>query len=164
MKNVKLLKGWNDCFWLLPEQRCYMIELYFFFIIDEVPGQIWWSVFLTFFLTFLINCKILPSNRHKRMNTLVCLLISALPLNSCYILPSRKQVDSPEQGQSPWMNQWENFSCFSSFSKLSLTQWTWVWANSGRSWRTGKHSVLHFTGSRRAGHDLATGQQQQVYK
>jgi len=24
----------------------------------------------------------------------------------------------------------------------SLTQWTWVWANSGRQWRTGKLSVL----------------------
>ena len=25
----------------------------------------------------------------------------------------------------------------------SLTQWTWVWANSGRYWRTGKLGVLH---------------------
>ena len=25
----------------------------------------------------------------------------------------------------------------------SLTQWTWVWASSGRWWRTGKPSVLH---------------------
>ena len=162
MKNVKLLKGWNDCFWLLPEQRCYVIELYFF----HYRWSSWIDLVISFFDFFFNfpNCKILPSNRHKWMNTLVCPLISALPLNSCYILPSRKQVDSPEQGQSPWMNLWENFSCFSSFSKLSLTQWTWVWANSGRSWRTGKHSVLHFTGSQRAGHDLATRQQQQVYK
>ena len=41
----------------------------------------------------------------------------------------------------------------------SPTQWTWVWANSGRQWRTGKPGVLQSTGLQRAGHDLATGQQ-----
>ena len=40
----------------------------------------------------------------------------------------------------------------------SLTQWTWVWANSGRWWRTGKPSVLQFMGSQRVGHDWATKQ------
>ena len=32
----------------------------------------------------------------------------------------------------------------------SLTQWTWVWANSGRWWRTGKPDVLQSTGLQRA--------------
>ena len=32
----------------------------------------------------------------------------------------------------------------------SLTQWTWVWANSGRQWRAGKPSMLLV---RRVGHD-----------
>ena len=27
--------------------------------------------------------------------------------------------------------------------RASLTQWTWVWASSGRWWRTGKPGVLH---------------------
>ena len=36
-----------------------------------------------------------------------------------------------------------------------LTQWTWVWANSGRWWRTGKHGMLQSMGSQRVGHDLA---------
>ena len=35
----------------------------------------------------------------------------------------------------------------------SLTQWTWVWANYGRWWRTGKPGVLQFMGSQRVGHD-----------
>ena len=30
----------------------------------------------------------------------------------------------------------------------SLTQWTWVWASSGRWWRTGKPSVLQSTVTR----------------
>ena len=37
--------------------------------------------------------------------------------------------------------------------------WTWVWANSGRWWRTGKPGVLQFTGSERVGYDWATEQQ-----
>ena len=43
---------------------------------------------------------------------------------------------------------------------VSLTQWTWVWANSGREWRTGKPGMLQSMGSQRVGHDLATEQQE----
>ena len=35
----------------------------------------------------------------------------------------------------------------------SLTQWTWVWANSGSWWRTGKPGMLQSMGLQRAGHD-----------
>ena len=35
----------------------------------------------------------------------------------------------------------------------SWTQWTWVWAGSGRGWRTGKPSVLQSKGSQRVGHN-----------
>ena len=40
----------------------------------------------------------------------------------------------------------------------SLTQWTWVWANSGRWWRTGKPGVLQSMGSQ-VGQNLASEQQ-----
>ena len=43
----------------------------------------------------------------------------------------------------------------------SPTQWTWVWTNSGRWWRTGKAAVLHTMGSQRVIHDWETVQQQQ---
>ena len=36
----------------------------------------------------------------------------------------------------------------------SLTQWTWIWANSGRWWRTGRPGVLQSMGSQR-GHNWA---------
>ena len=42
----------------------------------------------------------------------------------------------------------------------SLIQWTWTWANFGRWWRTGKPCMLQSTGSKRAGHDWGTEQQQ----
>ena len=38
----------------------------------------------------------------------------------------------------------------------SLTQWTWVWVNSGSWWWTGRPGVLPFMGSQRVGHDWAT--------
>ena len=36
----------------------------------------------------------------------------------------------------------------------SPTQWTWVWANSGRWWKTGKSGVLQSMRLQRVGHDL----------
>ena len=44
---------------------------------------------------------------------------------------------------------------------LSVTRWTWAWANSGRQWRTKKCGVLPSMGSQRVRHGLATEQQQQ---
>ena len=41
----------------------------------------------------------------------------------------------------------------------SSTQWTWVWAISGRWWRTGKPGVLQFMGSQRERLDWVTEQQ-----
>ena len=41
-------------------------------------------------------------------------------------------------------------------SMASLTQWTWVWENSGNWWWTGKPGMLQSMGSQRVGHDWAT--------
>ena len=38
----------------------------------------------------------------------------------------------------------------------SLTQWTWIWVNSGSWWWIGRPGVLRFMGSQRVGHDWAT--------
>ena len=38
----------------------------------------------------------------------------------------------------------------------SLTQWTWVWVNSGSWWWTGRPGVLWFMGLQRVGHDWVT--------
>ena len=50
-----------------------------------------------------------------------------------------------DRGQDGWM--------------ASLTQGVWVWANSGREWRTGKPGMLQSIGSQRVGHDWLTEQQ-----
>ena len=44
----------------------------------------------------------------------------------------------------------------------SLTQWTWVSANSGRRWRTGKPGMLQSAGSQRVRHEWVAEQQQSV--
>ena len=38
----------------------------------------------------------------------------------------------------------------------SLTQWAWVWVNSGSWWWTGRPGMLRFMGSQRVGHDWPT--------
>ena len=45
----------------------------------------------------------------------------------------------------------------------SPTQWTWVWANSRRQWKTGKPGVLQSMGSQRVRHDLTPEQQQIIF-
>ena len=44
----------------------------------------------------------------------------------------------------------------------SPTQWTWIWVNSRRWWRTGKPGVLQSTGLQRVRYDWATEQQQLI--
>ena len=44
----------------------------------------------------------------------------------------------------------------------SLTQRTWVWANSGRQWRTGGPGVLQAMGSQRVSHESVTEREGQV--
>ena len=44
----------------------------------------------------------------------------------------------------------------------SLTQWTWIWASSGRWWRTGKPGLMQSMGLQRVRHNLATEQQHQT--
>ena len=50
---------------------------------------------------------------------------------------------------------WERMSRW----MASLSQWSWVWANLEREWRTGKFGILQFMGSQTVRHDLVTKQQ-----
>ena len=44
----------------------------------------------------------------------------------------------------------------------SVTQWTYIWANSGTQWRTREPGMLQSMGSQRLGHNLETEQQQPI--
>ena len=49
------------------------------------------------------------------------------------------------EGEDRWWDGW----------MASLTQWTWVWINSGSWWWTGRPSLLQSMGSQRVGNDSA---------
>ena len=65
-------------------------------------------------------------------------------IRTLFILPIYNSLHLliPDRGWDGWM--------------ASLTQWTWVWVDSGSWWWTGRPGVLRFMGSQRVGHDWAT--------
>ena len=67
-------------------------------------------------------------------------------------------------GKDPWF--WERLKAEGEGGKrgwddwmASSTQWTWVWANSRRQWRTAKPSVLQCMGWQRVRHNWVAEQQ-----
>ena len=71
--------------------------------------------------------------------------------------------EEPTHWKIPWC--WEGLRAGEGGNRgwdgwmASLTQWTWVWANSRRYWRTGKPGMLQSMGLQRVLHNLATEQQ-----
>ena len=63
---------------------------------------------------------------------------------------SRFQLATP-----PLSTEWDGWMA-------SPTQWTWIWTNSGRWWRTGRPDVLQSMGLQRVAHDFVTEKQQQT--
>ena len=67
-------------------------------------------------------------------------------------------VKSPLFGKDPWC--WERFKAGDGRGwdgwMASPTQWTWVWANSRRRWRTERPDMLRSMGSQRLGHNWTT--------
>ena len=62
---------------------------------------------------------------------------------------SRPHGLQPTRLLCPWVFQARDWSGV----PLPSPQWTWVWANSGRWWRTEKPGVLQSMGSKRVGHN-----------
>ena len=73
-----------------------------------------------------------------QVNIFICLFLFDLFCSSIY----KYLREGDNRGWDDWM--------------ASLTQWTWVWVNSGSWWWTGRPGVLRFMGSQRVGHDWAT--------
>ena len=85
---------------------------------------------------------------------LSCVRLFAIPWTAARQAPlfmgfSRQKYWS-DRGWNRWMS--------------SPTQWTWVWASSGRWWRTGRPGVLQSMGSQRVRQNWITEQQQQKRK
>ena len=79
----------------------------------------------------------------KVMNNLDCILKSSWPLSTKVRWEGLGAGgEGNDRGWDGWM--------------ASPTQWAWVWVDSGSWWRTGRPSMLRFTGSQRVGHDWVT--------
>ena len=68
---------------------------------------------------------------------------------------------APTHWKTPWC--WEGLKAEGEGNRrgqdcwiASPIQWTWIWANSGRQWRTEEPGVLQFMGSQRVRYNLAT--------
>ena len=75
-----------------------------------------------------------------------------------HLMPTRwnrpwscKRLTAEGEGGNRWWDYWI----------ASLSQWTWVWANPGRQWRTGKHGELQSMCLQRVRQDWKTEQQQE---
>ena len=102
----------------------------------------------------------------------VCLFCFAFLFcyEACRILlprPGTEPMPATLGAQS--LNHWTTGEVQFAFSFIRMIfclcfQWTWIWANSERQWRTVEPGMLQSTGSQRVGHNLVTEQQQNVYE
>ena len=65
----------------------------------------------------------------------------------------RERLRQKEKGMT---REWDGWMA-------SLTEWTWVWANCRRWWRTGKPGMMQSMGWQRVGHDWGTEQQKETW-
>ena len=103
-----------------------------------------------------------PVKSHSHYLNLIAMILIQ-NLDSCdnehfMILPRDEELLILERlraGREEGESRWDGWM-------VSLTQWTWVWGNSRRQWRTRKPGVLQSLGLQRVRHDLATAQQQKL--
>ena len=97
-----------------------------------------------------INCKYSLEGLMLKLQYFGHLMWRANSLKKTWMLGKIERAggEGGDRGWDGWM--------------ASLTQWTWIWANPGRWWRTERPGVLQSVESQRVRHDLAT-EQHSVY-
>ena len=101
---------------------------------------------------FLANFDFCPFRRHPGCSLEGLMLKLKLQATWCEELSHLKRPwcwerlreggEGDDRGWDGWM--------------ASLTQWIWVWIDSGSWWWTGRPGLLQFMGLQRVGHDWAT--------
>ena len=86
---------------------------------------------------------------HSLLKSRVFLKSYLLPLSLSFLICMATWYKEPTHWKSPWY--WERLKVRGERVDrgwdgwmASLAQWTWIWANSGRYWRTGKPGMLQF--------------------
>ena len=131
--------------------------------------RIWcfWTVVLEKILTSPLDCKEIKPSQFEMRSILNIHWKDLCWSRSCNTLATWCEVLT--HWKKPWC--WERLRAGGEGGDRgwdgwmpSPTQWTWVWASSGRWWRTGKPGVLQSIRSQRVGHNWATEQQQKETK
>ena len=124
-----------------------------------------WTVVLEKILESPLNCKEIKPVNPKGNQPIDDYSLERLMLKFQYF---GHQYEEPTHWKRPWL--WERLKAGGEGDDrgwdgwmASLTQWTRLWASSGRWWRTGKPGVLQSMGSQRVGHNWAIEEQQDLY-
>jgi len=135
-------------FWCYKQSR----DFFYFQKGNYVKGKYLCSRYL---LNLNLLFKFFISRHESESSNLILVVLSLL-----YFLSGLTSWCPP-----PWKRPW----CWERLRKrgqrgwdswmVSSTQWTWVWANSGRYWRSENPCVLQFMGSQRFRNDWRTEQQ-----
>ena len=155
---------------LSPYLLVYLGRYYFSFWDKKLaPGANW--TFLSFWSIIFQECM--------SYNAMVFLFVCFVLLFWFCILFCQEacRILLPWPGTEPMpptlgvqsLNHWTTGEVQFAFSFIRMIfclciQWTWIWANSERQWRTEEPGMLQSMGSKRAGHNLVTEQQQNVYE
>ena len=117
-----------------------------------------WTVVLEKTLESPLDCKEIQPVHPKGDQSWVFIGRLMLKRNSSTLATSCKELTD---WKSPWC--WEGLGAGGEGDDrgwdgwmASPTQGTWVWVNSGSSWRTGRPGILWFMGLQSVGHDWVT--------
>ena len=120
-----------------------------------VKNWCFWTVVLEKTFESLLDCKRSNQSILKEINTEYSLEGLMLKLKLQYFGHLMWRADSLKR---PWF--WERSKAGREGDDrgwdgwmTSLSQWAWIWASSGRWWRTGKPGVLQSMGIQRVRHD-----------
>ena len=104
-----------------------------------------------------LDCKEIQPVHSKGDQSWVFFGRMMLKLKLQYFGHLMQRIDSLEKTHAgrDW-GQEEKGTTEASWLMAPLTQWTWVWVNSGSWWWTGRPGVQQFIGSQRVGLDWAT--------
>ena len=101
-----------------------------------------WTVVLEKTLQSPLDCKIKPINSKRNQPWLVTGRANAeapilWPLDvKSQVIGKDLMLGKMEGKRRKWHKRWNG-------QIASLTQWIWIWTNSGRQWRTGEPGMLH---------------------
>ena len=134
----------HQCLDMLHYSSCVLVSYCFFLICIYFPGDKECGVF---FLMLTWHLLIFFDEVSVMVYFSIILFIFLLlrfesSLNILNNSPSSDMFLQDDRGWDGWM--------------ASLTQWTWVWVNSGSWWWTGRPGMLWFMGLQRVGHDWTT--------